>query len=329
MVDTLLHEHVPLPPSLVQKADVPRLSHIVWGPHDGNFQALWDELRTEYQTLRMSGYKGQGFLSKGRVLGARRIHDEELRRQTRVSAVKRTKPSYDGQGRSLDGARLPRGVDMRPVVADAASKSGGITNGCASGTKDGQRLADDAWRNGFRTLAEEDDANEAAIAVALVELYEADRARRLMEETTTSGYHDGLVWSIESGLQPAGGDGANDLPGGSPALGSVAARAPPIEWNDAVWETIYDDVWSCPICTLDNTEQHLACDACGSERPTYISSRKPSTAKIDADSRVSGGEIASSGAHGKLYRWNCQGCGEFMESKRWACSRCGTMNPSS
>ncbi|KAF3342529.1 hypothetical protein VdG2_09489 [Verticillium dahliae VDG2] len=49
VVDTMLHE----------------LSHIVHGPHDGKFHALWNQLRDEHMGLVMKGYTGEGFLSEG------------------------------------------------------------------------------------------------------------------------------------------------------------------------------------------------------------------------------------------------------------------------
>ncbi|KAI5295630.1 hypothetical protein KEM52_000762, partial [Ascosphaera acerosa] len=47
VTDTMLHE----------------LAHIVIGPHNAQFNALWNQLRDELTELVMKGYSGEGFLS--------------------------------------------------------------------------------------------------------------------------------------------------------------------------------------------------------------------------------------------------------------------------
>jgi hypothetical protein len=49
VTDTLLHE----------------LSHIIFGPHNVDFNNLWNELRDEHQSLLSKGYSGEGFLTPG------------------------------------------------------------------------------------------------------------------------------------------------------------------------------------------------------------------------------------------------------------------------
>lgn len=63
-------------------------------------------------------------------------------------------------------------------------------------------MADQASRNGFRTKAEEDEANGRAIAQALWELVQEEEARKvgIEDETWRS---EGLVWNPATGLQPA------------------------------------------------------------------------------------------------------------------------------
>ena len=159
-----------------------RLSHIVHGPHDGLFDALWNELRSEYKVLVSKGYTGEGFLAKGRKLGGRRIPLDEMRRQARAAAEKRhreKKKKKKSSGQKLGGKKAPLGADVRKVIADAAIQRNIITKGCASGTPQGTKAAEEAKRNGFRTKAEEDDANDLAIAKALIELMEEDETRNL------------------------------------------------------------------------------------------------------------------------------------------------------
>ncbi|KAF2013184.1 WLM-domain-containing protein [Aaosphaeria arxii CBS 175.79] len=181
VTDTLLHE----------------LSHIVWGPHDHNFNNLWNELREEHQSLMAKGYTGEGFLSAGNKLGGRRIPLDEMRRQARVAAEKRratTNVNYGGH--RLGGGHVTGGVDMRQVIADAATRRNSITNGCASGSDQAGRLNHQAVEDGFRTKAEEDDANDLAIAQALQELMEEEEMARLCSPNGGGG----LAWDPENGL---------------------------------------------------------------------------------------------------------------------------------
>jgi len=95
------------------------------------------------------------------------------------------------------------GVDIRKVIADAATRRAAITRGCASGTKEGEWAADLASKNGFRTQAEENDANERAIAQALWEMVQEEESRKLNVEGEL-WKTDGFVWTPENGLQEPG-----------------------------------------------------------------------------------------------------------------------------
>ncbi|KAJ9669072.1 hypothetical protein H2201_000898 [Coniosporium apollinis] len=186
VVDTLLHE----------------LSHIVRGPHDAIFHKLWNELRDEYQTLIARGYTGEGFLGDGKKLGGRRVPLEEMQRQARAAAEKRRTLSK-GSGQRLGGRSVRLGEDMRKVIADAVTRRNQMaTTSCGAGTKEGDRAAEQARRNGFRTKAEEDDANNLAISKALSELMEQEEERKLDEAELYKGDgSDGLSWNPKSGLQ--------------------------------------------------------------------------------------------------------------------------------
>jgi hypothetical protein len=86
---------------------------------------------------------------------------------------------------------------MRKVIADAATRRNSITTGCASGSSEADVLNNKAVQGGFRTEAEEDDANDQAIAQALQELMEEEEMAKLC---APSG-HGGLAWDREKGLQ--------------------------------------------------------------------------------------------------------------------------------
>ncbi|KAK8219884.1 hypothetical protein M8818_000858 [Zalaria obscura] len=188
-VDTMLHE----------------LSHIVWGEHDARFHALWDELRGEYETLVLKGYTGEGFLSTGRKLGGGRLPPpHEMRRLARASAEKR-RVLTKGSGQRLGGTPLHRGTDARKVIADAATRRNTIDRGCVSGTAEANELAEQAAKTTFTTKAEEDDANDRAIAEALFDLLEEEEARKLSGAYATPPPEGGLGWTKEGGLFSASG----------------------------------------------------------------------------------------------------------------------------
>lgn len=174
------------------------------GPHDGSFHALWNELRSEHRVLVSKGYTGEGFLAKGRKLGGRRIPLDEMRRQARASAEKRHKEKKKrSSGQKLGGKKAPTGTDVRKVIADAAIQRNTITKGCASGTQQGAKAAEEAKRNGFRTKAEEDDANDLAIAKALIELMEEDETNKLEGSASENISSEGLNAFSERGLENA------------------------------------------------------------------------------------------------------------------------------
>ena len=187
-VDTMLHE----------------LSHIIWGDHDGNFHRLWDELRDEWETLTRKGYTGEGFLSKGERLGGGRAPPpHEMRRLARANAEKRQRQQKlsKGSGQRLGGNPLHlQGVDVRQIIADQVTRRNTINKGCASGRQDSIKLSDQAGRDSFKTKAEEDDANNRAIAQALYELMEEEEDRKLKGTFSEGPHNGGLAWDPNGGL---------------------------------------------------------------------------------------------------------------------------------
>lgn len=244
VVDTMLHE----------------LCHIVHGPHHRRFHALWDQLRDELQGLMMKGYTGEGFLSEGRRLGGTRLPAHEVRRLARAASGK---PSAATQGHRLGGAAPRPGQDIRKAIADAVDRRNEAGRGCASdrlSDREAQELADAATRNGFRTQAEEDEANEVAIAQALWELVQENEKERLGDAyippsaENPGGYRDGSVVS---------GQRWHHAPGAVEVAPSSRASSPG-----------GPSFWVCEACTLHNPLQHLCCGACGAERPEPTRKRK-------------------------------------------------------
>ncbi|TDZ20274.1 DNA-dependent metalloprotease WSS1 [Colletotrichum orbiculare MAFF 240422] len=164
VVDTMLHE----------------LSHIVFGPHDGKFHALWNQLRDEHEALIRKGYTGEGFLSDGHRLGGGRIPMQEARRMARVAAEKR-RTLTAGSGKRLGGSAPRPGSDIRRTIMSAIDRRNNTLEGCGNTShndREIQQISETATRNGFRTQAEEDAANEAAIAQALWELVQEEEKQR-------------------------------------------------------------------------------------------------------------------------------------------------------
>ncbi|KAK2765442.1 hypothetical protein FQN54_008293 [Arachnomyces sp. PD_36] len=327
VVDTMLHE----------------LCHIVHGPHNQQFHALWNQLRDEHEQLIQKGYTGEGFLSNGKRLGGRRIPLDEARRRARVAAEKRQSLGA-GSGRKLGGAPVLRGTNIRKVIADAAQRRITVTEGCASGTDEGQKLAEDASHNGFKTKAEEEDANEQAIMQAFIEMIQEEE-----KETYGNSY---IPPSQE---HPAGPRSSVSPPPIPESSKPTTTNQLPLEKSPSVDLTTDDntpDGWSCPICTLSNPPNFLCCDACATERPQKSKTPPPKPRTIPAKRSADKSLGSSTRAEpttlktrksairsimaleskkppekpaDKPLGWLCHECGTFMETEWWTCTRCGTM----
>ncbi|KAL4884367.1 WLM domain-containing protein [Aspergillus karnatakaensis] len=325
VLDTMLHE----------------LCHNVHGPHNQQFHALWNQLRDEHAELSIKGYTGEGFLSHGRRLGGQKVPIDEARRQARAAAERR-QTLYAGSGQKVGGTGPSRGAAMRRAIADAAQRRIDVTTGCASGANNSNELAEEASRNGFRTKAEEDDANEQAIMQAYIDLIEEEEREKY-----------GPSYIPPSQENPAG-PRTNLSP---PPVPEHTRPSVLVQQENEVDLTVddsnYAKSWSCPTCTLVNPSNFLCCDACASERPRPVNSRSvsgpPSTANPTTTAvtqsknkgtinrtvgqrsfknRRTAVESLSSlekNAQKRPLGWLCTSCGAFMETEWWTCSGCGTM----
>ncbi|KAH7027701.1 WLM domain-containing protein [Microdochium trichocladiopsis] len=263
VVDTMLHE----------------LAHNVHGPHDGKFHALWDQLRDEHEALAMKGYTGEGFLSQGhRLGGSARLPMDEARRLARASAEQRRRqqqqhgqhPAGGGYGgRRLGGSAARPDRDIRSTIADAAARRNNrISRGCANDKQSADEIraiADTATRNGFRTQAEEDAANEAAIAQALWELVQEDEKARLGD-----AYVPPTAYIPQDGESPTSmsRDATHPTRQSSSTLreGARTGTRTAAGTNNDQKAASNSSKWSCAVCTLENPAIYLCCDACGTER---------------------------------------------------------------
>lgn len=252
---------------------------------------------------------------------------------------------------------------MRKVRADAAQRRIEVTQGCASGTDHSTELAEEASRNGFRTKAEEDDANEQAIMQAFIELIQEEEREKY-----------GSSYVPPSQENPAGPQtGASPAPSSShDTAPTPSAAATPVETtgvlDHAADNSSYEAPWSCPTCTLENPPNFLCCDACAAERPVPLNDRPTETQQrpvIRGSTRLepprqkkrplqddANEEMDEStpretfvfrnktraldslasldrDANKRPLGWLCNSCGTFMETQWWTCSCCGKMKPSS
>ncbi|KAL9105325.1 MAG: hypothetical protein Q9227_009492 [Pyrenula ochraceoflavens] len=379
VTDTMLHE----------------LCHIVHGPHDEAFHALWGQLRDEHEALVRKGYTGEGFLGAGRKLGGSgTIPKDEARRRARVAAEKR-RALTAGSGQKVGGRAVMRGEDIRRVIADAAQRRMNITKGCASETEQGNRIARDVERNvnGFRTKAEEDDANERAIMQAYIDM---------IQEEEKEKYGSAYVPPSESnpaGMRAAPSSPAPPRPPSSRTASTSAANPPAVPTHSKPQQPPPqpqqprnvlsspsmatppnptpnsdlsittnpppspspqpdDSTWPCPLCTLLNPSQYLACDACGTERPHHFPPSSPSPSSTPQPSRpaprstsTANNKSSSNPAlkprlsaldavrkfeeaerrkeEGRPMGWVCGRCGNWMEREWWVCGGCGEVKDSS
>ncbi|KAI1205640.1 WLM-domain-containing protein [Annulohypoxylon truncatum] len=317
VIDTMLHE----------------LAHNVHGPHDEKFHALWNQLREEHEALIMKGYTGEGFLSAGHRLGGRRIPMDEARRMARASAEKR-RTLNAGSGQRLGGNAPGPGQDIRRVIVSAVERRNNSLRGCANDNRpqnEIQQIADTATKNGFRTQAEEDAANDAAIAQALWEL--------VQEEEMAKKGNDYIPPSSSIQTWDDGGGSSSSAPG------------PPEPSRKPEKSVSRGSTWTCDICTLVNPASFLCCDACGMERgekitqdlagrstkgqPTFIdltqspSANKRSVSTSKPGSRPTAGPPIPHSTRPPAPTWTCTFCGRVREKQWWSCDLCGTIKQQS
>jgi len=342
-MDTVLHE----------------LSHNRFGPHDANFHALWDQLRDEYVALTKRGFTGEPFLTKGHLLGGKRIPRDEARRIARNAADERRKKLSLDANRKLGGAGPKLGDDIRSTIVSAIF---GRMNpqGCASDRPKGEQkaLVTAAGVNGFKTKAEEDDANEVAIQQALWELAQKDREEMrkqrmsLFGSASVNGGDSIGSLSIDrlslSNAYDSSSQATKTNPPNPEFSDDPSLKKPPPQYI----QLVEDDLWQCTNCTLINKEEDLSCDACEVARPgteppkaappIKAAAKKPppkvASTRSTAQSRSSASRSVLSTPRNQIIKavvrpaptfWTCEQCSNLTESEWWTCTVCGMMKSKS
>ncbi|OAP63515.1 hypothetical protein AYL99_02742 [Fonsecaea erecta] len=285
VVDTMLHE----------------LSHIVHGPHDQAFNALWDKLRDEHETLLRKGYTGEGFLGKGTRLGGRGIPRAELQRQARAAADRRRQISVlsQGSGGKVGGQGILRGQNAREIIAAAAEKRNRISRGCGSAVPDMSQkiMREEAIKKEKVTTTQADkaDEDEAALMQAYIEMIQEEEAQMVgpgyvppSQQNPTGGVQKGKgvlppvdtrslreeQLQIERQLQQQARSGKEYEPETKPK-----AKPPTPPLNHPPPQLPRDEeTWTCEVCTLINPINYLLCGACETERPEIYAQPTPAPA---------------------------------------------------
>lgn len=297
------------------------------------------------------GYTGEGFLSTGHKLGGARIPMHEARRRAREAAEKR-KTLTAGSGQRLGGAPVRRGADIRKVIADAATRRITVTKGCASNTERSRGLVEETTKTGFRTKAEEENANEEAIMQAYIEMIQEEEREKYGKDyvppsKSNPGGSQGMAIPIDSDSEGEDGPQQPILdPEASKSVSAPAGKEASEKASTPNQKTPKN--WSCEICTLSNPPTFLCCDACETERPpsTFLPSQatksSSSSRGLPSHPKTGTGYAARTSSKSikalsslstveskKPLGWVCHRCGNFMENEWWTCSGCGTMKQSS
>lgn len=302
VVDTMLHE----------------LSHIVHGPHDQAFHALWDKLRDEHESLVRKGYTGEGFLGKGNRLGGNRVPVGEIKRQARAAAEKRREMARlaQGSGQKLGGQGILRGQNAREIIAAAAERRNRIERGCASATEKGRMIIQEEASKKDKvttTKAEQQDENDAALMQAYIDMIQEEEAQLFgtgyvppSQENPIGGYRSSNTpgndtippvdtrllreqqLQIERELDQSR-SGSYSKPEPAPIAPSLPPRTtydrpppPPPARAQAPTPKLpeQEETWTCEICTLINPMQYLMCGACETERPAIYSTSSPESPRF-------------------------------------------------
>lgn len=247
---------------------------------------------------------------------------QEMRRQARAAAEQR-KVRTQGSGQKLGGALIPYGMDIRQVIADAAQSRMAITKGCASERQDAVAIGEEASQNGFRTKAEEDDANDRAIAQALWELVQEQEARKAGVMDWRS---DGLTWNPGEGLQPAFHPGDPPMKPAKSKNADAKAKVPAKSATKLAASKPLTKSETTQKQTKPFNDRHLSTSPQSPRKKPKIADIKPETKRIKSEPLDS---TDTSPQPTPSSNWSCNLCTLVNPITNTTCAACDSKRPAS
>ncbi|TQS38509.1 hypothetical protein Golomagni_00985 [Golovinomyces magnicellulatus] len=280
IIDVMLHE----------------LCHNVHGPHNTQFHALWDQLRTEYEHLLSRGDTENDIPFESKRI-CKRAYDtvhEAMEKARKVAVALELRQTQKHRPRRNSGSIWSLS-NIRTVLTDAIQGRVTVLNGCGVSSqtdKEIEDLAIQATRNGFASQAEE-EANDRAISLAVWELLQEDMANQhkdthlSLDQDFSSQRDQGIAVSKSPMMKseknsrlPIRQPFKRSVPQANSRylsnLNSIQRRAS-MQDLDSIKLRVFGSGWDCPSCTLHNPVNFLTCGACYSERPIEIKKRTSNT----------------------------------------------------
>ncbi|KAI9250023.1 WLM domain-containing protein [Sporodiniella umbellata] len=220
--------------------------HIVRGPHDEQFYKILDELKAETELLMASGYTGDGFQSKGNLLGG--VNVANHRSAMAEAAKKREKLSkimIPAGGVRLGGSALKNATPAQ-MAARAAQR----------------RQQDNIWCGGSQTIVIEDSDEESG-SENITQKSREDQKQPIVqsESVRDSKRKRSAVADLDGKSKKLCTTGkwqcsACTFENQSLALAcEMCLSLKPTQEDD-------NDLWQCPQCTLMNERKWQSCVAC-------------------------------------------------------------------
>ncbi|OCB88404.1 hypothetical protein A7U60_g4445 [Sanghuangporus baumii] len=307
------------PDTFYDEEQLASLTHNVHGTHDDKFYKYLSELETEYETLRRSGYDGEGFHSAGKRLGVDVSHNLplDLARAKTLQAVEKRKALQQmlgSPGGQRLGGNLPRSsINMSPrELAVQAAQTRGTSKKLAR--KEAEKAAKDSIEDRADTLEETVSQDYPESSTKETNQFTADVLLDLSVWSCAICTLDNLASATQC-LACLSERSARDkrphesINNALHAVTSTQNQAPlespdnlkPVHSKKVELKTV-DVNWACPTCTLLNPNHFLQCSACSTVRPRYVSKDG----------------------------WRCMTCGEVgIPNEFWSCRFCGSIKESS
>lgn len=276
IIDVMLHE----------------LCHNVHGPHNTQFHALWDQLRTEYEHLLSRGPTEDEFpFESKRICKRVYVTAHEAMEKARKVAVALDQRQTQKHRPRRNSSSIWSLSNIRTVLTDAIQGRITVLNGCGVSSRTDKEIEDlaiQATRNGVASQAEE-EANDRAISLAVWELLQEDMANQhkdthlSLNQDFSSQRDQGIAVNKSpmmrseknSGLpirQPVKRSVPQANSRYSSNLNSIQRRAS-VQDLDSSKLRVLGSGWDCPSCTLRNPVNFLTCGACYLERPIETKNR--------------------------------------------------------